>query len=234
MTSGSAKKRAEAARKALAAANKRDRRRRHLFSYSMVGLVVLIVVGVVLAVTLTRGSSPAAASGIPTTPAATAQGDPNPPPWAAPADATTRVKAAGLPMLDNEGEVVHIHAHLDVIVDGKPVTVPAGVGIDQNTGQLSPLHTHDTSGVIHVESPVQAEFSLGQFFTEWDVSLAADHLGSLQAGNDKVLQAYVNGLPVQGDPAAIVLHAHDEIALVYGTATQQTSPPATYTFPAGL
>ncbi|MEV4539261.1 hypothetical protein AB0J82_36360 [Asanoa sp. NPDC049518] len=233
MSSGSAKKRATAARKALEAANKRDRRRRHLFTYSMVGLVALIVAGVVLALTLTRGSS-AAASGIPTTPAATATGRTDQPPWPAPTDATAQVKEAGLPMLGTEGEVVHIHAHLDVIANGQKVDVPAGVGIDEATGQLSPLHTHDTTGVIHVESPVKAEFSLGQFFTEWDVSLAADHIGSLHTGDGKTVAAYVNGKPVTGDPAAIVLHAHDEIALVYGTAAQQANPPASFEFPAGL
>ncbi|MEV0718399.1 hypothetical protein [Asanoa sp. NPDC050611] len=233
MTNGrSGKARAAAARKALEAQRRRDRRRRHLFTYSMVGLVVLIVAGVVLALNLTGGK--ASASGIPASPALTAQGGTSRPPWPAPQDATARVTAAGLPMLGEEGNVEHIHAHLDVIADGQPVTVPAEIGIDEGTGQLSPLHTHDTTGVVHVESPVKAEFSLGQLFTEWDVSLSADHIGALTAGDGKTLQAYVNGKAVQGDPAAIVLHAHDEIALVYGTTAQQADPPASYTFPAGL
>ncbi|WP_204082730.1 hypothetical protein [Asanoa ishikariensis] len=195
---------------------------------------MLVVVGVVLALSLHK-SSPAAASGIPATPATTAApGRTDQPPWPAPFDAAAQVKDAGLPMLGTEGEVVHIHAHLDVVANGQKVEVPALIGIDESTGQLSPLHTHDTTGVIHVESPVKAEFSLGQFFTEWDVSLSADHLGSLHTGDGKVLQAYVNGKQVQGDPAAIVLHAHDEIALVYGTAAQQANPPASFAFPEGL
>ncbi|GAA1860600.1 hypothetical protein [Asanoa iriomotensis] len=233
MTSGSGKaRRAAEARKAVEAQRKRERRRRHLFTYSMVGLVVLIVAGVVLALSLT--GSKATASGIPKSPAVTAEGAATQPPWSAPTDATARVAAAGLPMLGEEGNVEHIHAHLDVIANGQAVSVPADIGIDATTGQLSPLHTHDTSGVVHVESPVKAEFSLGQLFTEWNVSLSADHVGGLRAGDGKVLQAYVNGKAVQGDPAAIVLHAHDEIALVYGTAAQQANPPASYSFPAGL
>jgi hypothetical protein len=32
------------------------------------------------------------------------------------------------------------------------VPVPAGIGIDPAVG-FAPLHTHDASGVIHVESP---------------------------------------------------------------------------------
>src|SRR5690348_2649465 len=65
--------------------------------------------------------------------------------WPAPSDATAQAKAAGLPMLGQEGQVLHIHSHLDVFVDGKPVTVPAEIGIDLARQQISPLHTHDTS-----------------------------------------------------------------------------------------
>jgi len=232
--SGESKARAAAARKAMEVARKRDRRQRHLFTGGIVGLVVLVVAGVVLALTLHKTGTAAAASEIPTSPATTAQGRTDPPPWAVPADTAGQVKAAGLPMLGVEGTVEHIHAHVDVVVNGQPVVVPAGIGIDEATGQLSPLHTHDTSGVIHVESPVKADFSLGQVLTEWQVSLSADHIGGLKVGNGEVLHAYVNGHLYQGDPAGIVLHAHDEIALVYGTSTQQANPPSSFAFPAGL
>ena len=135
-------------------------------------------------------------------------------------------------MLGSEGSVEHIHAHLDVIVAGKPVPVPADVGIAP-TGQLSPLHTHDTTGVVHIESPVKVPFSLGQFFSEWQVSVAADHIGALKVGGDNQLHVYVNGKLVSGNPAAIKMNAHDEIAIVYGTAAQQKNPPASYSFAAG-
>jgi hypothetical protein len=151
-----------------------------------------------------------------------------------PANTTSQVRAAGLPMLGAEGTVEHIHAHLDVIVNGQPVVVPANLGIDQSTGQLSPLHTHDTTGILHIESPVKATFSLGQVFTEWQVLLSANQIGGLTAGGGKVLQAYVNGKPFTGNPAGIILNAHDEIAVVYGTPAQQANPPSSYAFPAGL
>jgi hypothetical protein len=235
MPTASRKDRAAAARKAMEVVRRRERRRRHLFTGSMIGLVVLIVTGVVLALSLHKpGAAAATASEIPTSPATTAQGRTDQPPWMLPTDTAAQVKAAGLPMLDAEGTVEHIHAHVDVIVNGQPVVVPAGIGIDEAAGQLSPLHTHDTSGVVHVESPVKADFSLGQVFTEWQVSLAADHVGGLEATNGETLQAYVNGQRHEGDPAGILLHAHDEIALVYGTPAQQANPPSSFAFPAGL
>ncbi|MEU6849237.1 hypothetical protein ABZ901_04785 [Actinacidiphila alni] len=154
--------------------------------------------------------------------------------WPAPADASAQVKAAGLPMLGQEGQVLHIHSHLDVFVDGKAVTVPALIGIDEAKQQISPLHTHDTSGVVHIESPVKADFTLGEFMTEWNVPLTKDTLGTLKTGGGKELHVYVNGKEQTGDPAAIKLAAHEEIALVYGAPSQKVAVPDSYNWPEGL
>jgi len=154
--------------------------------------------------------------------------------WPAPADAAAQVKADGLPMLGQEGQVLHIHSHLDVYVDGKQVTVPAEIGIDLNKQQISPLHTHDTSGVVHIESPVKADFTLGEFMTEWNVPITKDSLGPLKTGGGKELHVYVNGKEQSGDPAALKLAAHDEIAVVYGSPATKVQVPTSYNWPQGL
>ncbi|SEN09298.1 hypothetical protein [Actinacidiphila rubida] len=154
--------------------------------------------------------------------------------WPAPADATAQAKAAGLPMLGQEGQVLHIHSHLDVFVDGKQVTVPADIGIDLNKQQISPLHTHDTSGVVHIESPVKTDFTLGEFMTEWSVPISKDALGPLKTGGGKELHVFVNGKEQTGDPAALKLAAHAEIAVVYGSPATKVQVPASYNWPQGL
>lgn len=154
--------------------------------------------------------------------------------WPAPADATAQATAAGLPMLGQEGQVLHIHSHLDVFVDGKPVTVPAEIGIDLVKQQISPLHTHDTSGVVHIESPVKKDFTLGEFMTEWNVPISKGALGPLKTGGGKELHVYVNGKEQSGDPAALKLGAHEEIAVVYGAAGDKVRVPASYNWPQGL
>lgn len=226
------------AAEAVAAARQTEKRNRYL--WTGVGLAVIIALVVVIAVVVgdKSGQQQPAAAGVPTevpaTPMSTATGRTSTPPWAVPADVIGSVHKAGLPMLNAEGTAEHIHVHLDILVDGKAVTVPALVGIDETAQQISPLHTHDTSGVIHIESPKISTFSLGQFFTEWQVSLSANNIGGLVAGNGNVLRAYVNGKQVSGDPAAITFTAHDEIALVYGPSTAQVTVPSTYTWPSGL
>lgn len=156
------------------------------------------------------------------------------PSWPAPADASAQAKAAGLPMLGQEGQVLHIHAHLDVYVDGKAVTVPAEVGIDEARQRISPLHTHDTTGVVHIESPVKKNFTLGEFMTEWNVPISKDALGPLKTGGGRELRVYVNGRQQTGDPAALVLAAHDEIAIVYGAPGDKVKVPMSYNWPEGL
>src|SRR5205807_6883543 len=102
-------------------------------------------------------------------------------------------KAAGLPFAE-EMLSVHYHAHLDVIVDGNPVVVPAGLGFvgspPNHFTALAPLHTHDTSGVIHIENDVPATFVLGQVLTEWGVRFTSSCLGAYCTGGGKELAVF--------------------------------------------
>ena len=47
-------------------------------------------------------------------------------------------------------------------------SIPAGIGIIPNHC-IFWLHTHDDSGIIHIESPIRTEFSLDQFLKVWDI-----------------------------------------------------------------
>jgi hypothetical protein len=197
----------------------------------VVALLGVVIVGVVRSADTRQAD--AAATDLSNPPATTAVGRDSPPPWPAPADAAAAVRAAGLPMLTAEGNVEHIHAHLDIRVDGNPIEVPADIGIDQTRGSISPLHTHDASGVVHIESPVKRQFTVGELFSEWDVSLSESNIGALRASSDKSLRVFVNGVPQSGNPAATIFNAHDEIAVVYGTPQPGESIPSRYDFPPG-
>jgi len=130
--------------------------------------------------------------------------------------------------LTTEGTVLHHHAHLDLFVNGRRVTVPALVGIDEQAGFLTELHTHDPSGIIHVESPVQRSFTLGQFFCEWGVKLSATCLGPYRGE----LAWWVNGRRMHGNPALLGLQQHQEVVIAAGRPP--TTVPASYAFPPGL
>jgi hypothetical protein len=158
------------------------------------------------------------------------------PPWS-PDNVNLRVRleADGLQVLTAEGQVQHTHQHLDLFVDGQRVAIPPDIGIDRVNLILSPIHTHDATGIIHVESPIVREFTLGEFFDVWGVRFDAHCIGGVCDGSGRVLSVYRNGQPVTGDPRSIVLDAHEEIVVAIGTSTQLPSPiPSSYGFPAGL
>jgi hypothetical protein len=141
-----------------------------------------------------------------------------------------RLEPLGLNDLTTEGQVVHIHQHLDIFVNGKKEPVPANIGIYD--GQfLTELHTHDASGIMHVESPTKRTFDLAQFIGVWGVRFTASCIG----GYCKELtpwRVYLNGKPYAGDPRALELKKHQEIAFVIGTPPAKI--PSSYKFPAGL
>jgi hypothetical protein len=163
------------------------------------------------------------------------------PPWTLPGDARPYIRAAGLEALGAEQLEVHYHAHVDVIDDSgstaRKVTVPAGIGFviqdDKATG-ITVLHTHDTSGVIHIESAKPQPYALGQVFTEWGVALSASQVGGLHADAADAVRVFVNGREFSGDPATIRLAKHLEIALWYGPTGTTPTVPKSYKFPAGL
>ena len=157
-------------------------------------------------------------------------------PWPANTAALqSRLQALDLPALAREGTALHIHAHLDVYADGRRVFVPAQIGIAADGAFISPLHTHDRSGVIHVESPQVRTFTLGQFFGVWGVRLTPRCLGGYCASTSKRVRVFVNGRRISGDPRFVVLTEREEIVVAYGTRAELPRPiPSAYAFAAGL
>jgi hypothetical protein len=151
------------------------------------------------------------------------------------ADLRARLDALGLPALAREGTALHIHQHLDLYVNDRRVIVPAAIGIDEVEGFISPLHTHDETGVIHVESPDVVTFTLGQFFAVWGVRLTPRCLGGYCTAGARRVRVYVDGRLLARDPRRLALEPHQEIVVAYGTKAQLARPmPSRHAFPAGL
>jgi hypothetical protein len=139
-----------------------------------------------------------------------------------------RLAPLGLTTLaGHSGLVEHYHAHLDVYVNGKKVKVPALVGINPGAGYLTELHTHDGTGVVHIESQQHGDYTLGQFLAEWGVYLDQRCVGAYCNG----LKWYVNGERQTGNPAGLVFKPHQQIALVIGKPPAKV--PSSYQFPPG-
>lgn len=127
----------------------------------------------------------------------------------------------GIPCESGEQLAYHVHAHVTILDNGQPVSVPADVGIPGAC--IYWLHTHDTTGVVHVEAPSAHPFTLGQFFDIWGQPLSSGNV----AGHRGNVTAYVNQTPFTGDPRAIPLEDKESIVLEVGSAVP---PPANYDF----
>jgi hypothetical protein len=170
--------------------------------------------------------------------------------WPAPSNPLARARAAGLAPKTHEFFAYHVHAHLDVFLNGKTVRIPAGIGMnihdpgvhsipasDGTTSYgrisppcakpcISPLHTHDVSGILHTESQRSQPNRLGEFFVEWGVRLSKRCVATYCKPKTPIA-VYVDGKAFTGDPRTIALTNLKEIAIVIG------SPPSSIpsTFP---
>ena len=135
----------------------------------------------------------------------------------------------------------HIHSHLVIFVNGAQRQVAGGIGIPGSkvvSSQHGPvasggtclywLHTHAPDGIIHVESPVQRTYTLGDFFDEWGQPLGPSALGPYKG---HVVAIYNGKLYKGNNPRDIPLNPHAQIQLEVG---KPLVAPETITFPGGL
>ena len=119
----------------------------------------------------------------------------------------------------------HIHAHLTVFVDGKARRVPCGIAVPGAQVSSTPigsyvaagscfywLHTHAADGIIHIESPVQRTYTLGNFFDVWGQTLSPTAVGPARG----TVTALYNGRLFRGNPRDIPLTRHAQIQLEVG------------------
>jgi hypothetical protein len=120
----------------------------------------------------------------------------------------------GIPCEASESLLFHIHPTLSIMVEGQERTVPADIGILQKC--LYWVHTHDATGMIHVESPVQRDYTLGNFFDIWGQPLDSKRFLDRAIDSGHSVLAYVDGQRYLGDPRQIVLKDLEKIELMYG------------------
>jgi len=146
---------------------------------------------------------------------------------------------------------LHHHTHLSLYMGGTRIAVPAAIGmfdpVPAVNGVVSggtcdyDLHTHDASGIIHVESTTIAQFTLGEFFHIWGEPLSTTNIAGDSAqtmvftaqdpGNGTAGPAFTQ---FTGDPNTIQLLQHEEIVLEIGAPFIVPPQIPSVTFPSGF
>ena len=148
----------------------------------------------------------------------------------------------------------HVHAFLGIYYNGREVALPDGLGFadPQADGQFPgtppgwtqyathcyyEMHTHDASGLIHIETAnappggqKDTKYTLGDFLAVWGIQVTPMQFGPLSGA----VSVYTSGPAAvggpgtkgevgsnhyslyQGDPAQIPLYSHEVIWIVVG------------------
>jgi len=116
-------------------------------------------------------------------------------------------------------EDYHIHTHLAIIKNGQMLAIPPNIGLQ---GCAYELHTHDKSGILHIETSTYRKFTLGQFFAVWGQPLSYANIAGISGmpvvvfiNDGEVLTEY------KGDLAEIELKSHRAITIQIGTALKE-------------
>src|ERR1700686_5469469 len=136
-----------------------------------------------------------------------------------------RLKLIGIP--PGGKEKFHIHAMLHIYVNGVLSPLPAYIGLDSAKGVESSMHTHDGTGIIHMEAPHPYNYTLGDFFSVWGVKLGPAQVGGLTGYGGDHLHFYLNGKPLS-NPAALMLHKDDSVGIGYGPDSSFPHKHATF------
>ncbi len=119
--------------------------------------------------------------------------------------------------------IMHIHPKINVTIDGNKQVIPSDIGIspelwkdhsldrygmqampEMSMAGMAPLHTHDETGIIHVESTINRNYTLGEFLNIW---------GSLNTYNTLVNMT-IDGKPdSDGNFTSHVLRDGEQISL---------------------
>ena len=138
------------------------------------------------------------------------------------------------PSHEAEKIVMHIHPTLSIKIDGKSITIPANIGIDPNLYKdhsydtygmkmpimasmpvMAPTHTHDTSGLIHVESTAARDYTLGDLFNIWGVTFTDTCIMDKCNDGNKTVKMLVNGQP-NTEFRNHILQDGEQISIEYG------------------
>ena len=115
----------------------------------------------------------------------------------------------------------HIHPFLKIIINGTEFQIPLDIGIKSNC--MNPLHTHEESGKIHIESPEPRDFTLSDFFAVWEKTFSKDQILDYKADENNTIRMTVNGRE-SNEFENLVLRDASQIVIYYETRNASSLP----------
>ncbi len=151
----------------------------------------------------------------------------------------------GMPCASTMPNTYHVHAFLGLIINGTQYALPDGMGMYKPGGDITYagfpnwteyatcyyyIHTHDASGVVHIESPQNVSpgtslYTLQNIFDIWGQPISSTRIGpfagtvtayvaQVAVGDARIVSA--NYITYSGNPATIPIKSHTTIWLQIG------------------
>lgn len=139
-----------------------------------------------------------------------------------------------------EQQGYHIHAHLSIYINGKPVVIPQNIGIEHSGNYTCYywMHTHTSDGIIHIEAPQKVHnVALDDFLTIWHNGFQTYGFPA-ELNQQSGWHIFINGKPFTGVPITsplateVPIASHDVITMEYGTPS--VPPERFFSFPPNL
>lgn len=123
---------------------------------------------------------------------------------------------------------MHIHPHLAILRGQQEANLPPDIGSNPNHWNFhdldtysqapgfAPIHTHDSTGDIHVESTVTRAYTLGEFFAIWGQPFGPDQVVDLVPDANHTLTMKVDGVESTAW-GSLVLEDQQQIEVHYDT-----------------
>ncbi len=119
----------------------------------------------------------------------------------------------------NPGQIptgpIHWHPHLTIIINEQEQVIPAEIGLQQTPH--SPVHTHETDGIIHLENsrPTAENMKLKFFFDVWNKKFNKECIFEFCNSGDKKVKFTVNGKE-NTDFENYIMADGDKMVIEYG------------------
>lgn len=106
---------------------------------------------------------------------------------------------------------IHYHAQLNIIQDGKEITIPANIGIIDDC--IHPIHTHDTTGRLHFDYVKPVPFTLGDFFDMQGLIFTDNQIGVIKTTDGYKINLSINGKAIKNNYRSVVIKDKDKILI---------------------
>jgi hypothetical protein len=105
----------------------------------------------------------------------------------------------------------HVHSRIEIVQNNTQIKIPRNTGINGNC--IHPIHTHDETGLVHIDYPRDLNFTLGDFFDVMGIIFQDNQVGNLKKYDGYKIEVKVDNKIIKSNFRKIVLEDQKKIKI---------------------